>query len=69
MGCSLQKPPNHNLAKQRFSINIQTLTPDKKPSLDVFNPTLGKIVSVPVLVPASKSSIVVRRSTQLTIGQ
>ncbi|CAD8145561.1 unnamed protein product [Paramecium pentaurelia] len=69
MGCSLRKSYNPNLENKRHSIITHTLTPDKKPSLDVFNPILGKVVSVPILVPASKSSIVMRRSTQLTIGQ
>lgn len=72
MGCSLQKSADHIHANKRRSINTHTcnivfyiniVTPDKKPSLDVFNPMLGKVVSVPILVPASKSSIMMRRST------
>ncbi|CAD8064891.1 unnamed protein product [Paramecium sonneborni] len=68
MGCSIQKSSDRILESKRYSENTNTLTPDKKPSLDVFNPILGKVVQVPILVPASKSSIMKRRSTQMTIG-
>ncbi|CAD8075842.1 unnamed protein product [Paramecium sonneborni] len=70
MGCSLQKSSDRIPSNKRYSINTNTQeTPDKKPSLEVFNPILRKVVQVPILVPASKSNIMKRRSTQMmTIG-
>ncbi|CAD8060745.1 unnamed protein product [Paramecium primaurelia] len=69
MGCSLQKSSDHKLASKKCSANENIQTPEKKSNLEVYNPIIGKMVSVPILVPASKSSILKRRSTQMTIGQ
>ncbi|CAD8145292.1 unnamed protein product [Paramecium octaurelia] len=68
MGCSLQKPKKFETISKRYSTNANILSPDQKQSLEVYNPTLGKLVQVPILVPASKSNIMKRRSNQLTPG-
>ncbi|CAD8158235.1 unnamed protein product [Paramecium octaurelia] len=69
MGCSLQKQRKFETISKRYSTNANTcITPDAKKSIEVYNPTLGKIVQVPILVPASKSNIMKRRSTQITTG-
>ncbi|CAD8058173.1 unnamed protein product [Paramecium primaurelia] len=69
MGCSLQKQKKFETISKRYSTTANTcITPDQKQSLEVYNPTLGKIVQVPILVPASKSNIMKRRSTQITTG-
>lgn len=78
MGCSLQKSDKQALSGKRYSTNQNTcnklfrldiVTPDKKNSIDVFNPSLGKVVQVPILMPAAKNNIALKRNTQLTIGQ
>ncbi|CAD8067998.1 unnamed protein product [Paramecium primaurelia] len=68
MGCSLQKQKQIDIISKRYSTNANTFSPDQKQSLEVYNPTLGKLVQVPILVPASKSNIMKRRSNQLTPG-
>ncbi|CAD8074442.1 unnamed protein product [Paramecium sonneborni] len=69
MGCSLQKQKKFETISKRYSTNANTcLTPDQRKSLEVYNPTLGKIVQVPILVPASQSNIMKRRSTQAISG-
>ncbi|CAD8069884.1 unnamed protein product [Paramecium sonneborni] len=64
MGCSLQKQRKIETISKSYSTTANALTPDQKQSLEVYNPTLGKIVQVPILVPASKSNMMKRRSAQ-----
>ncbi|CAK77914.1 unnamed protein product (macronuclear) [Paramecium tetraurelia] len=69
MGCVFQKQKKFETRSKRYSTNANTcITPDTKQSLEVYNPTLRKNVQVPILVPASKSNIMKRRSTQITTG-
>ncbi|CAD8166571.1 unnamed protein product [Paramecium octaurelia] len=69
MGCCQQKSPNPKIDQNRYQSNANTQTQQKRQSLEVYDPIIGKMVQVPILVPAYKSSILKRRSTQMTIGQ